>query len=86
MSLYWVQEIKNEKQDIQNSITGLKLKNGESAVITKEEQLRLVISFSDARQRRIRLIVQEGCRNLKNNLIVVSLPRPTLITGATTNI
>ena len=60
--------IKNEKQDIQNSITGLKLKNGESAVITKEEQLRLVISFSDARAKKDHANRARGLQKLEKQL------------------
>jgi hypothetical protein len=40
--------IKNESNEIKNKILGLKLKNGESYVIQKDGQNKIVISYSDA--------------------------------------
>ena len=43
--------IKNEKQDIQRKILSLELKNGESAVVNRND-LRLIISYSDSRAKK----------------------------------
>ena len=43
--------IKNEKQDIQRKILSLELKNGESAVVNRDD-LRLIISYSDSRAKK----------------------------------
>lgn len=43
--------IKNEKHDIQRKILSLELKNGESAVVNRDE-LRLIISYSDSRAKK----------------------------------
>jgi len=57
--------IKNEKQDIQNKIKGLKLSNGESEIIEKDEQLRLIISFSDARAKKDQANREKGLKKLE---------------------
>jgi transposase len=60
--------IKNEKQDIKNKITSLKLRNGESEIIEKDEQLTLVISFSDARARKDQANREKGLKKLEKQL------------------
>jgi transposase len=60
--------IKNEKQDIQNKITGLKLSNGESEIIEKDQQLRLIISFSDARAKKDQANREKGLKKLEKQL------------------
>jgi transposase len=60
--------IKNEKQDIQNKITSLKLSNGESELIEKDQQLRLVISFSDARAKKDQANREKGLKKLEKQL------------------
>ncbi len=44
--------IKNESREIKNQILALKLKNGESHIIQKDDQNRIVISYSDSRARK----------------------------------
>lgn len=44
--------IKNEKHDIQEKILKLKLNNGDSEIIQKNELTRLIISFSELRARK----------------------------------
>lgn len=43
--------IKNEKRDIQQKILSLNLKNGESAIVDKDD-LKLIISYSDNRAKK----------------------------------
>lgn len=43
--------IKNEKRDIQQKILSLSLKNGESAIVNKDD-LKLIISYSDNRAKK----------------------------------
>jgi transposase len=52
--------IKNEKRDVQRSILSLDLKNGESAVV-KKDNLRLIVSYSDDRSKK-------DCHNRKKGL------------------
>lgn len=44
--------IKNESEPIKEQILALNLKNGESTVLTKGQQSKLIISYSDARARK----------------------------------
>lgn len=44
--------IKNETNKIQNQITNLNLSNGQSKVIDKSEELRLIISYSEKRAKK----------------------------------
>jgi transposase len=60
--------IKNENQDIRNKILGLKLKNGESEILQKDEQLSLVISFSDKRAKKDQSNRKKGLRKLEKQL------------------
>jgi len=41
--------IKNENQELKNKILSLKLKNGDSKIIEKDDGIRLIISYSDKR-------------------------------------
>lgn len=43
--------IKNEKRDVQQKILSLKLENGESAIVNKDD-LKLIISYSDNRAKK----------------------------------
>ena len=44
--------IKNESQSLKKEILGLKLNNGESIAIKKDEQSKLIITFSEARAKK----------------------------------
>lgn len=60
--------IKNEKQSIQENILALKLKNGESAIINKDGQLKIVISYSEGRAKKDRANREKGLRKLEKQL------------------
>jgi hypothetical protein len=48
--------IKNETRLIQKQLLSLQLKNGESAAVVKDETSKIIISYSDARAKKMRLI------------------------------
>ncbi len=60
--------IKNEKQDIKNNILQLKLGNGESEIIQKDEATRLIISFSEARARKDEANRKKGLKKLEKQV------------------
>jgi transposase len=60
--------IKNEKQSVQEKILSLKLKNGESAVINKDEQLKIIISYSDNRAKKDKANRRKGLDKLEKQL------------------
>jgi transposase len=57
--------IKNERQDIKNKILQLKLGNGESEIIEKDEATRLIISFSQARATKDQANRKKGLKKLE---------------------
>jgi transposase len=59
--------IKNEKQDIQRKILSLELKNGESAVVNRDD-LRLIISYSDSRAKKDYENRRKGLIKLKKRI------------------
>jgi len=59
--------IKNEKRDIQRKILSLNLKNGESAVI-KKDNMRLIVSYSDGRAKKDRLNREKGLRKIEKQI------------------
>ena len=60
--------IKNENKDIKAKILALKLKNGESEVIVKDDNLRLIISYSDKRAKKDRHNRERGLKRLEKQL------------------
>lgn len=60
--------IKNEKQDIKDQILTLKLGNGESQIIKKEEGLKLIINYSEERARKDLYNRERGLKRLKKRL------------------
>jgi transposase len=60
--------IKNEKHPLQKEILALKLKNGESAILSKDEQTRLVISYSIARQKKDQANREKGLLKLEKQV------------------
>jgi len=60
--------IKNESKDIKEKILALKLKNGESEIIEKENNLRLIISYSDKRAKKDRYNRERGLQRLEKQL------------------
>ena len=59
--------IKNETDAIKKKILALNLKNGESAVIKKND-LRLIISFSEERAKKDRYNREKGLRRLEKRI------------------
>ena len=59
--------IKNEKRVIQNKILSLNLKNGESAVVNKND-LKLIITYSDNRAKKDRLNREKGLRKIEKQI------------------
>jgi transposase len=57
--------IKNESNTIKNQILALKLKNGQSGIIQKDEQNKIVISYSDSRARKDQANRQRGIQKLE---------------------
>ena len=60
--------IKNEKQDIKQEILRLTLKNGESRVLTKKDQTRLIVHYSEARARKDKSNRQRGLSKLEKQI------------------
>lgn len=60
--------IKNEKQDLKDKILNLDLKNGQSQIIEKQENLKLIISFSDKRAKKDRHNRERGLQRLEKHL------------------
>ena len=60
--------IKNESQPIKEKILALKLKNGESTVLSSGEQSHLIISYSDARARKDAATRKKGLEKLERNV------------------
>jgi transposase len=59
--------IKNEKRDIQNKILSLNLKNGESAVVNKDD-LKLIVTYSDSRAKKDRLNREKGLGKIEKQI------------------
>ncbi len=60
--------IKNEKKEIKNEILALKLKNGDSKIIEKDNDILLIISYSDKRAGKDRHNRKRGLKRLKKQL------------------
>ena len=59
--------IKNEKRDIQRKILSLDLRNGESAIVKKDD-LKLVITYSDSRAKKDYENRKKGLRKLEKRI------------------
>jgi transposase len=59
--------IKNEKRVIQNKILSLNLKNGESAVVNKDD-LKLIITYCDNRSKKDLLNREKGLRKIEKQI------------------
>ncbi len=57
--------IKNESNAVKNKILALKLKNGESGIIQKDELNKIVISYSDSRAKKDDANRQRGLMKLE---------------------
>ena len=60
--------IKNEKREIKDKILSLNLKNGESKIIEKEENLKLIISYSNKRASKDQYNRKKGIKRLQKQL------------------
>jgi transposase len=60
--------IKNEKKDIQEKIFELQLKNGESAMIQKGENCKLIVSYSEKRAAKDKHNRQRGLKKLEKKI------------------
>lgn len=60
--------IKNETDQVKEKILALKLKDGQSTVIIKENNQRIIISFSDTRAKKDRYNRSRGLAKLENAL------------------
>lgn len=60
--------IKNEKLEIKQEILSLTLKNGESKVLTKKDQTRLIVNYSEARARKDKSNRQRGLSKLEKQI------------------
>jgi len=70
--------IKNEKQDIKEKILSLQLKNGQSAIIEKENCLKLIISYSDGRAKKDKHNRKRGLKRLEKQLKTGKLTKSTI--------
>lgn len=57
--------IKSESRAIKNRILKLKLKNGESRVIEKDKQTRIIISYSETRAKKDKANREKGLKKLE---------------------
>jgi len=60
--------IKNEKQVIKDKILALELKNGKSEIIDKEDNLRLIVSYSDKRAKKDSYNRERGLKRIEKQL------------------
>lgn len=60
--------IKNESQSVQNKILSLELGNGQSEIIEKDENLRLIVSYSENRAGRDKINRERGLEKLKQKI------------------
>jgi transposase len=60
--------IKNEKQHIQEKILALALKNGESSIVHKDKNSKIIISYSDKRAAKDKHNRQRGLQKLEKQI------------------
>lgn len=60
--------IKNETEKIKQQILAIKVSNGQSHLLTKDEQTRLVISYSQARAKKDKANRQRGLQKLEKQI------------------
>lgn len=60
--------IKNEKQKVKNEILKLGLYNGQSQIIAKDENLKLIISYSDKRAKKDKHNRERGLQRLEKQI------------------
>jgi transposase len=57
--------IKNENKQIKEQILQMKLKNGESKLLIKDEQTKLIVNYSEARAKKDKRNREKGMQKLK---------------------
>jgi transposase len=60
--------IKNENKILQNKIFDLKLNNGQSQLLQKDERINLIISYSQARAKKDKANRERGLRKLEKQI------------------
>lgn len=60
--------IKNEKHDIKSKVLALKLANGQSEIIQKDEATRLIVSYSEARAKKDGANRTKGLKKLEKQV------------------
>lgn len=60
--------IKNEKQNIQEKILTLVLKNGESSIVQKDKHSKIIVSYSDKRAAKDKHNRQRGLQKLEKQI------------------
>jgi len=60
--------IKAEKKSVKSKILSLNLKNGESQIIVKENNLKLVVSYSESRAKKDRANRERGLKKLEKQI------------------
>jgi transposase len=70
--------IKNENKTIKEQILALKLKNGESAIIKKDSQINLIISYTNARATKDKFNRQKGLNKLEKQITTGKLTKTNI--------
>lgn len=70
--------IKNEKQIEQEKILSLKLKNGESEIIIKDDDLKLIITYSDSRAKKDKHNREKGLQKLEKRIKTGKLTKSSI--------
>ena len=60
--------IKNESKELKKEIISLNLKNGESKLIEKDKNTKLIISYSEKRAKKDKYNRERGLKRLENNI------------------
>lgn len=70
--------IKNESAKIKQQILAIKLKNGHSHIIHKDEQTRLIISYSQARAKKDKANRERGLQKLEKQIRTGKLTKASI--------
>jgi transposase len=60
--------IKNESKSIKQNILQIKLKNGDSAIIEKDKQTRIIVSYSESRAKKDKVNREKGLNRLEKQI------------------
>lgn len=61
-------KIKNESKELKQKILSIPLKNGQSAIIEKDQTLKLILSYSDKRAKKDKHNREQGLKKLKKKI------------------